>query len=69
MKQIYVRASSLQPIAVSKNGVVIDKGTSAIINGPCVIKTNPQNIHPKIWIEVEDDIVIEINNKKNNPTQ
>ena len=60
MKQIYIRASMLQPIAVSKNGVVIDKGTKAIIHGASVIKTNPYNEHPKAWIEVEDNVTIEI---------
>lgn len=60
MKQIYIRASLLQPIAISKDGVVIDKGTQAIINGPSIIKTNPYNTHPKAWIEVEDDISIEL---------
>jgi hypothetical protein len=60
MKQIYIRASVLQPVAVSKDGVVIDRGTQAIIHGPSVIKTNSYNTHPKAWIEVEDNIEIEV---------
>lgn len=60
MKQIYIRASMLQPVAITKDGVVIDKGTEAIINGPSIIKTNPYNTHPKAWIEVEDDIEIKV---------
>ena len=60
MKQIYIRASMLQPVAISKDGVVIDKGVKAIIHGSSVIKTNPNNTHPKAWIEIEDDVEIEV---------
>lgn len=60
MKQIYIRASLLLPVAICENGVVIDKGTAAIIHGPSKIFSNPKADHPKAWIEIEDDVVIEV---------
>ena len=62
MKQIYIRASLMLPIALVKDGVVIDKGIEAIINGPSKVMWNPKANHPKVWIEIEDDVEIEIKN-------
>ena len=58
MKQIWIRASLLKPIALVKNGVVIDKGVEATINGPSKIIWDQKAQHPKVWIEIEDSVEI-----------
>lgn len=60
MKKIYIRASLMLPVGVYKDGAIVDKGTEAIIHGPSRVLWNPKADHPKVWIEVEDDVTIEI---------
>lgn len=48
------------PVGVYKDGAIVDKGTEAIIHGPSRVLWNPKADHPKVWIEVEDDVTIEI---------
>lgn len=61
MKQIYVAINEIAPIILAENSITIKQGISAEIKGPSKIIFNPsKQHHPKVWIEIEDNVEIEI---------
>jgi hypothetical protein len=62
MKRIWIRTSHVQPIALAtEDNVILDRGISAVINGPSKVVWNPDEpLHPKAWVEIEDNVEVVI---------